>query len=50
MEKCNENIDEKKLQPNKIIYNSALNDYKEICNSCDCISCKIHVVFLVMFL
>ena len=29
VEECNENIDEKELYPNKMIYNSILHDYKK---------------------
>ena len=29
--KCSENIYEKELHPNKMIYNSTLNDYEKIC-------------------
>ena len=34
VEECNENIDEKELHQNKMIYNSNLNDYEKICSSC----------------
>ena len=33
VEKCSENIDEKKLHPNKMIYNSTLNDHEKIFSS-----------------
>ena len=44
VEECNENIDEKELHQNKMIYNSNLNDYEKICSSC-----TIYVVFFVIF-
>ena len=34
VEECSENIDEKEMHPNEIIYNSILNDYEKICRSC----------------
>ena len=34
VEECSENIDVKKLQLNKMIYNWTLNDYEKICSSC----------------
>ena len=34
VEECSENIDEKEMHPNEMIYNSALNDYEQICRSC----------------
>ena len=49
IEKCNENIDEKKLHANKMIYSSTLNDYEKICSSCERSSCTIYIVFLVIF-
>ena len=49
IEKCNENIDEKKLHTNKMIYSSTLNDYEKICSSCERGSCTIYIVFLVIF-
>ena len=44
VEECSENIDEKELLSNKIIYNSTLNDYEKICSSC-----KVCVIFFVIF-
>ena len=41
VEECIENIDEKELHPNKMIYNSTLNDYEQICSFC--------VVFIILF-
>ena len=41
VEECSENIDEKELHQNKMIYNSTLNDYEKICSSCERISCTI---------
>ena len=49
VEKCNENIDEKKLHTNKMIYNSTLNDYEKICSSCERSSCTIYIVIFVIF-
>ena len=51
VQECNEDIDERKLHPselhsNKMIYNSALNDYKKICSSC--IVCII--LFVIFFI
>ena len=34
VEECAENINEKELHPNKMCYNSTLNDYEKICSSC----------------
>ena len=39
VEKCSENID-----GNEMIYNTTLNDYRKVCNSC-----KIYIVLLVVF-
>ena len=47
VEECNENIDEKELNPNKMIYNSTLNDYKKIV---ECSSGTIHIILFVIFL
>ena len=44
VEECGENINEKKLHPNKMCYNSTLNDYKKICSSC-----TIYIVLLIIF-
>ena len=49
VEKCNKNNDEKKLHPrelhlNKIMYNSTLNDYENICSPC-----TVYIVFFVEF-
>ena len=44
VEECNENIDEKELHQNKMIYNSNLNDYEKICSSC-----TIYIVSFVIF-
>ena len=44
-EECNENIDEKELHSNNMIYNSTLNEYKNVCNSC-----IIYIVLFVIFL
>ena len=49
VEECNENIDEKELHPNKLIYNSILNDYEKICSSCKFKSWTIYLVFIVIF-
>ena len=49
VEECNENIDEKELHPNKLIYNSTLNDYEKICSSCEFKSWTIYLVFIVIF-
>ena len=46
---CNENIDEKKLHANKMIYNSTLNDYKKIFSPCEPSSCTANIVFFVIF-
>ena len=45
VEKCSENIDEKELHPNKVYYNSNLNDYEKICSSF-----TIYMVLFVIFL
>ena len=49
VEECNENIDEKELHPNKLIYNSTLNDYEKICSSCEGSSCTIYTVLIAIF-
>ena len=49
VEECNENIDEKKLHANKMIYNSTLNDHKKIFSPCEPSSCTINIVFFVTF-
>ena len=43
VEECNENIDEKELHQNKMIYNSNLYHYEKICSSC-----TIYIVFFVI--
>ena len=44
-ENC-ENIDEKKLNKNKMIYNSNLNDYEKICGFC-----KVYIImFVIVFI
>ena len=43
VEKCSENIDEKKLHPNKMIYNSTLNDHEKIFSSCERSSFTIYI-------
>ena len=48
-EECSENIDEKELHRNKMIYNSALNNYENICSSCECSSCTIYIVLFAIF-
>ena len=54
IEKCRENIDEKKLHStefhsNKKICNSTVNDYEKICSSCEHSSCTIYIVLFVIF-
>ena len=49
VDECSENIDEKELHQNKMIYNSTLNDYEKICSSCECSSCTISTVLFVIF-
>ena len=49
VDECSENIDEMELHQNKMIYNSTLNDYEKICSSCECSSCTISIVLLVIF-
>ena len=49
VEECNENINEKKLDPTKMIYNSTLNDYEKINSFCGHSSCKIYIVFFAIF-
>ena len=44
VEECAENINEKELHPNKMCYNSTLNDYEKICSSC-----AIYIVLLIIF-
>ena len=44
VDKCNENIDKKKLCSIKLIYNSYLNDYEKICSSC-----IVYTILLVIF-
>ena len=44
VEECSKNIDEKKLHPNKMIYNSTLNDYEKIYSSC-----TAYLVLFVIF-
>ena len=43
VEECSENIDEKKLHPNKMIYNSTLNDHEKIFSSCERSSFTIYI-------
>ena len=38
------NIEEKELHPNKMTYDSTLNDYEKICSSC-----TVHMVLFVIF-
>ena len=49
VEDCNENIDEKELHQNEMIYNSTIDDYEKICTSCERSSCRIYIVFFVIF-
>ena len=49
VEKYIENIDEEELHQNKIIYNSALNDYEKICSSCKRCSCTLYIVLFAIF-
>ena len=44
VEECSENIDERDLHPNKMIYNSTLNDSENICSSC-----TAYIVLFVIF-
>ena len=44
VDECSENIDEKELHQNKMIYNSTLNDYEKICSSC-----TVYIVLFVIF-
>ena len=41
VEECSENIDEKDLHQNIMIYNLTLNDYQKIFSSCECIPCTV---------
>ena len=51
VEECNKNINEKRLHPNKTIFNSTLNDYGKICTSCECSPCTIYIVlFAILFM
>ena len=45
VEEHSEDIDEKLLHSNKMIYNSTLNDYEKICSSC-----TVYIVLFVIFL
>ena len=45
VEERSEDIDEKFLHSNKMIYNSTLNDYEKICSSC-----TVYIVLFVIFL
>ena len=44
VEECSDNTYEKELHPNKMTYNSTLNDYEKLCSSC-----TIHIVLFVIF-
>ena len=41
VEECSENIDEKELHQNIMVYISTLNDYQKIFSSCECIPCTV---------
>ena len=47
VEECCENIDEKKLHQNKMIYNSNLNDYEKICRFCKVYIIMVVIVFII---
>ena len=42
VEECNANIDQKELHPNKMIYNSTLNESEILCSSCERSSYKVY--------
>ena len=44
VEECSENINEKELYSNKMIYNSTFNYYEKICSSC-----TLYIVLFVIF-
>ena len=46
---CIENIDVKELHQNKIICNSTLNDYENICSSCERSSCMVYKALFAIF-
>ena len=45
VEECHKNIDEKELHQNKMIYNSNINDFKKICNSC-----IVYILLVIFFI
>ena len=49
VEECSENIDEKELRQNKLIYKATLNDYEKICSSCHRSSWAMYIVLFVIF-
>ena len=44
VEECSENIDEKELHSNELIYNGTSIDFEKICSSC-----SVYIVLLVIF-
>ena len=49
VEECTENIDEKELHQNKMIYNSTLNYYEKIYSSFERSSCTVYIVLFAIF-
>ena len=54
VEDCSENTDVKKLHPNKLqsdkmIYNSTLNDYEKTCSCCERSSSTINILLFIIY-